>query len=132
MPASSPGRRIVAFLFVGALGFALQMGGFGCLRAAGWPLPAATACSALTAVVHNFIWHERWTWSDRGGDVATRTRRFAGYLATTGATSLVSNVVLVAFFAGLFTLPPRVALALAVVSTSVVNFLISDRLTFQP
>lgn len=131
MPAASPGRRIAAFLFVGASGFALQMGGVGWLCATGWPLPAATAASVIAAVVHNFLWHERWTWADRGGDVAVRLRRFAGYLATTGATSVLSNVLFVAVLAGSCALPPWVAVSLAVVSTSVVNFLISDRLIFQ-
>lgn len=130
MPGSSLVRRVAAFLLVGGAGFALQMGGFGWLRATGWPLPAATAVSVVAAVVHNFLWHERWTWGDRGGDIAARARRFAGYLATTGATSLLSNVLFVALFAGSCTLPPWVALSLAVVSTSAINFVISDRLIF--
>lgn len=131
MPASPFSRRVAAFIFVGAMGFALQMGGFGWLRASGWPLPAATAVSVLAAVLHNFTWHERWTWSDRRRDSSTRARRLVGYLATTGATSLAANVLFVAVYAGLCGLSPWLAVSLAVASTSVANFLISDRLIFQ-
>jgi hypothetical protein len=58
--------RWLKFNLVGGLGIAVQLavllglkGGFHLSY-----LPA-TALAVETAVVHNFLWHERYTWSDR-------------------------------------------------------------------
>ena len=59
-------RRVPAFLAVGALGFLIQIGSLALLTmAAGWPYEPATAMAVQLTVLHNFFWHERWTWRDR-------------------------------------------------------------------
>jgi putative flippase GtrA len=68
-------RRLTRFMTVGALGFAVQIAAFVILTAvAGWPWLPATIVAVELAVVHNFLWHDRWTWRDRS-DLPRRTRR---------------------------------------------------------
>ena len=60
--------RRLKFNAVGALGAAIQLGALSVLR--GWlhcGYPIATALAVEAAVLHNFVWHERWTWQDRTG-----------------------------------------------------------------
>ena len=71
-------RRVSRFLTVGAIGFVLQLGTLTLLtQAVGWPYEPATALAVALAVLHNFWWHERWTWRDRTatGPRARRTDR---------------------------------------------------------
>ena len=65
--------RVGPFMAVGALGFALQIAALALFTAAGWPLIAAIAAAVEVAILHNFCWHERWTWRDRAA-----ARRLAG------------------------------------------------------
>ena len=81
-------RRISRFVTVGAIGFVLQLGALALLtQAVRWPYEPATALAVALAVLHNFWWHERWTWRDRTatGGLAGRIAR---YYVTTGATSI--------------------------------------------
>ena len=83
------------------------------------------------AILHNFIWHERWTWADR--TVATRADRLGRLIRFNGSTALVSiggNVALMALFVGRLHLPLLAANLLAVLTLSVLNFLSADRLVF--
>ena len=59
--------RWLKFNFVGAIGIAVQMSAFALLEGAlGVYYLSATALAVETAVLHNFVWHERFTWKDRG------------------------------------------------------------------
>ena len=63
------------FVAVGWMGFAVQSLAFVVLTSAAllpW-LPAAIIAAEFS-VVHNFLWHERWTWKARraGDDPAVR------------------------------------------------------------
>jgi putative flippase GtrA len=86
-----------------------------------------------TAVVHNFIWHERYTWADRRmlrfRDVLLRLARFN---LTTGAISILGNVLLMRLMVGQAHLPPLLANLLTIAACSVLNFLVSDRVVFRP
>ena len=54
---------ISKFVIVGCLGFVLQLLTLWALTSlAGWPWLPATAAAVEVAVLHNFVWHERWTW----------------------------------------------------------------------
>ena len=57
--------RFGAFAAVGVFGFVLQITAIASLLSAGWSYLAATAAGVELAVLHNFWWHERWTWRDR-------------------------------------------------------------------
>ena len=63
-------QRWIRFNGVGALGSGLQLALVALLvRAAGVHYLWATAAGIEAAVLHNFCWHECWTWRDRRATV---------------------------------------------------------------
>ncbi|MGE5244870.1 MAG: GtrA family protein [Betaproteobacteria bacterium] len=124
--------RGTAFAVVGALGFVVQIGTVAALtRLAGWNAASATAAAVELAVLHNFLWHERWTWADRIGRGATgAVRRLARFHLANGATSMGANVLGVWAAAALFGLDPIAANVAAVVCTGALNFITLDRWVF--
>ena len=124
----SRAQRLGVFMVVGWLGFALQIAVLALLMSlAHWSWLPATAAAVELAVVHNFIWHERVTWRDRG---VAGVARFARFNVATGLTSIGGNIALMAIYVGVIDLPPIVANALAVATMSVVNFFVADRWVF--
>ena len=121
------GKRAAAFAIVGLMGLAVQLAALAALTSvAGWGYLPATVAAVEAAVLHNFIWHERWTWSDRRTDGDRAIARFARFNLTTGLTSIAGNLVLMAMFVQGLGVGPIAANALTVTSLAVVNFLISD------
>ena len=96
------------------------------------PRLIATFPAVETAVLHNFIWHERWTWIERtrlsGGGVLGRLFRF--HLAN-GLISIAGNLVLMWFFVSRLRLHYFLANLIAIGMCSLVNFFASDRLVFR-
>ena len=127
------GRRWLTFNGVGALGLALQLGVLWLLvNGLHWHYLAATAVAVETAVLHNFIWHQRVTWRTReaGGAQAVAARLWRFHLLN-GAVSLAGNVIIMAVLTGGFGLHPVLATLLAVLACSVVNFFGSEVLVFR-
>ena len=121
--------RAARFACVGLGGFAVQLLALRALSDAGVPPPLATALAVEAAIVHNFFWHERWTWKDRprlDGPLA----RFARFNGVTALVSIVGNVALTATFTGTLHLPLLAANALAVLVLGTVNFTAADRAVF--
>jgi putative flippase GtrA len=116
------------FNLVGALGMLVQFAALAALVRV-WP-GHALACSALAvemAVLHNFVWHVRYTWRDRpGGGLGQRLLRF--HLAN-GLVSVAGNVVVIAGLQAL-RVPLAVATLVAIGCCSVVNFRLGDRWAF--
>jgi len=83
------------------------------------------------AVLHNFVWHERWTWADRTGGSPGPARRLLRFNLTTGLTSIAGNLAFTALYVGQFGLAPVAANVLAVASTTLANFLVADRYVFS-
>ncbi|HMF96282.1 MAG TPA: GtrA family protein [Vicinamibacterales bacterium] len=124
-------RRPLGFLAVASGGFLIQTTIVALLtQRASIAAEVATAIGVELAVLHNFLWHERWTWGDRFDSTRSRARRFAIYQLATGATSLAVNVVFVAIAVRVFALDATTANVLAVVVMSVANYLIADRCVF--
>jgi putative flippase GtrA len=124
-------RRAAAFAIVGLMGFVLQLAVLASLTwFAGWPYLPATVAAVEASVVHNFVWHERWTWSDRRTDADPVIARFARFNLTTGLTSIAGNVALMAVLVHGLGIGPIAANALTVTTLAVVNFLISDSWVF--
>ena len=91
----------------------------------------ATMLAVEAALVHNFLWHQRWTWADRPRTSRSGTWfRLAKFNATNGAISLLGNLVLMHVFVGGLGFPVLGANLLAIGICSLVNFLASDRLVF--
>ena len=126
--------RWASFAGVGAVGFAVQLGTLTLLTAwAGLPVALATALAVELTVLHNFAWHERWTWRDRAQRAPARLAvRLARFHAATGLVSLAGNVAITVVLVEWLELPVVVASTCAVGLLGIVNFVVADRYVFQP
>ena len=88
----------------------------------------ATALAVEAAVIHNFFWHERYTWADR--ESKSRLIRFAKFNLSNGAISILGNVALMRMLVGVLGLNYFLANALSIAGCSLLNFVVSDRLVF--
>ena len=82
----------VRFNIVGTIGFAVQLVTLRTLHRAGMPVALATCLAVEAAVLHNFAWHERWTWAGR--TTGTRARRLARFHVSNGLISMAGHVAL--------------------------------------
>ena len=94
--------RWLKFNAVGGIGIGVQL-------AALWVFRSILHCDYLwatglaveTAVIHNFIWHERFTWRDRAtAGVWQSLRRLARFNTTNGFVSLAGNMVIMKLLVG--------------------------------
>ena len=89
----------------------------------------ATAVAVEAAVIHNFVWHERFTWVERESkNVAVR---FFKFNLTAGAFSIVGNILLMALFVDLVRMNYLLANLATIAACSLCNFAVSDRFVFQ-
>ena len=125
--------RWLKFNFVGLIGIGLQLAMLSLFRSAlHFDYMLATALAVEVAVIHNFLWHERFTWRDRrAGSRGQSLARFARFNATNGAVSIVGNLVIMRALVGELRMNYVVANLMAVTACSVVNFLLSDRWVFE-
>ena len=124
-------RRWLKFNLVGAVGFAVQSAAVVLLvREARLDAALAAPLAVEVAVLHNFVWHERFTWRERrDGDRVLR--RLLLFHAGNGAVSLVGNSFLIWLLVDVGRTPLIAANCAAVVLCSVVNFMIGDRMVFR-
>ena len=128
-------RRWLRFTTVGGMGIVVQLAVLAILKgllAIDYLL--ATALAVEIAVLHNFVWHERWTWSER-----TRGRRrtllllerLLRFNVTTGMVSILSNLVLMRLLVGQVHLHYLLANLLTIAICSLANFVVSELFVFQ-
>jgi putative flippase GtrA len=130
MSARRTGVRWLKFNAVGAGGIAVQLATLGLLKSMlHLDYLAATALAVEAAVVHNYFWHERFTWADR--TTGNSWVRFARFNMTTGLFSIVGNVLVMKVLVGGARLNYFVANILTIATCSIVNFLVSDRFVFK-
>ena len=92
----------------------------------------ATALAVETAVIHNFLWHERFTWKDRPSAHRLQSlARFAKFNATNGAVSIAGNLLIMRALVGQFHMNYLIANLIAVTVCSLLNFLLSDWVVFE-
>jgi putative flippase GtrA len=124
----------IKFNLVGVLGFALQSAALFVLTHAVYSISylAATAVAVELAVLNNFAWHQRWTWSDRPATTTKQTlRRLATFNLTTGLVSIAGNLILMSILVGRFRLPIIGANVVTVVTCSLISFILADRIAFN-
>jgi putative flippase GtrA len=130
MSAAGTGIRWLKFNAVGAGGIAVQLATLAFLKSAlRLDYLAATALAVEAAVVHNYLWHERFTWADRAS--RSSWERFAKFNLTTGLFSIAGNVLVMRVLVGIAHLNYFVANILTIATCSIVNFLVSDRFVFE-
>ena len=127
-PWRSIATRWLKFNLVGGMGIVVQLLMLVMLKT-GLHLHylAATALAVETAVVHNFLWHERFTWADRPGAGFVR---FCKFNLATGLFSIAGNLVLMKLLVGIGHVNYLLANGITITACSVVNFLVSDGFVF--
>jgi dolichol-phosphate mannosyltransferase len=121
-------RRAAKFAFVGAVGVLVQLAALQALTAVGVSYLWATGLAVEAAVLNNFMWHRKFTWSDRSGSDRDRLLRFH---LSNGTISIVGSLLLMQWFVGQFGMDLLIANLLTIVACSVGNFLASDRWVFH-
>jgi putative flippase GtrA len=124
--------RWLKFNAVGGIGIVVQLAALAVFRS--WlkvDYLLATGLAVEIAVIHNFLWHERYTWADRP---ATRPMqslvRLAKFNASNGAVSMLGNLGLMRLLVGELKFNYVVSNLIAIVVCSLVNFLLGDRFVF--
>jgi putative flippase GtrA len=122
-------NRWLKFNLVGGIGIGVQLAALAALKS-GFHLNylLATALAVETAVVHNFLWHEKFTWKDRRPEKFAA--RFLKFNLTTGAVSIFGNMLLMKPLVGTLGVNYLVANMLTIAACSILNFLVSDRFVF--
>ena len=124
--------RFWRFNGVGVAGFVVQLAILAlAINAGGMHYLLATAIAVEAAVLHNFLWHERWTWRDRPATGMARLERLWRFHILNGLVSLVGNLLMMRLLVGLLGMQPVVANVVAVLACALVNFTASDRLVFR-
>jgi putative flippase GtrA len=119
-------KRWLQYNLVGLIGIGVQLGTLEALaHLAHLPYLWATALAVEAAILHNFLWHERYTWSDRA---MARLARFNG---STGAISILGNVAVMRLLVGVAHLPYLPSNMLAICACGLVNFFVNDRYVFR-
>jgi putative flippase GtrA len=124
--------RWLKFNAAGLLGVGVQLGMLHLLtRTFGLNYLVASGIAVEAAVLHNFLWHEKYTWRSRT-QVASGSplRRLLHFNLSNGAVSLVGNLVLMRMFVGWLGVPVVAANLLAIALCSTLNFAIAEFFVF--
>ena len=121
--------RWLKFNAVGAAGIVVQLAALTILKSGfGVNYLVATAIAVEAAVVHNFFWHERFTWADR--KTRDRLQRLMRFNLTNGAISMVGNLAVMKLLDGELGLNYFLSNLLSITICSLLNFLVSDLFVF--
>lgn len=124
------GVRWLKFNAVGAAGIGVQLVVLAVLKS-GLHLDnlPATMLAVEAAVVHNYVWHEKFTWLDRA--TGSSLMRFAKFNLTAGLFSILGNVLLMHILVGRAGMNYFLGNMVAIAACSIVNFVISDHFVFE-
>lgn len=141
--------RWAKFNLVGAIGTVVQFAALFILKSGlHWNYLVATALAVEAAVLHNFLWHERFTWADRVPRSGNRDRsarldfirleprpgfprRLWRFHLANGAVSILGNLMMMKALVGLGHMNYVIANMIAIAVCSVGNFLISNEWVFM-
>ena len=120
--------RWLKFNLVGGIGIGVQLLMLAVLKAVlHFDYLIATALAVEVTIIHNFLWHERFTWVGCTGAGFTR---FLKFNLTTGLFSIAGNLLLMKLLAGLAHINYLLANGITITACSVLNFLVSDGFVF--
>jgi dolichol-phosphate mannosyltransferase len=124
--------RFARFNAVGALGIGVQLTVLWVLADLwGVAYLPATVAAVGAAVVHNFFWHQRWTWRDRRRRGLAALVAFTRFLGTNGVISIGGNVVVMLLLVGGGGMNSLAANAIAIAATGLLNFATTDAFVFE-
>jgi len=128
-------QRWLKFNAVGAIGILVQLASLAVLAGLlKLHYLLATALAVETAVLHNFVWHCRWTWKER-----TRGRASLGWLlgalarfhVSNGLVSMLGNLLFMRLLVGQLHLHYMAGNMVSIALCSVANFLLSEWFVFR-
>ena len=125
-------RRWFTFSTVGVIGLGVQivclwlLAGVLHLDA----LVAAVAATELT-VLHNFVWHVRWTWADRPSRSVETLRRLLRFNVSNGGVSIIGGAALMALLVRGLSVHYLIANLASVATCSLANLIVSDIWAFR-
>jgi putative flippase GtrA len=126
-------KRWLRFNLVGLLGIFAQFTALITLTHLGVSYLWATGFAVEISVLHNWIWHERYTWSDRStGGINQRLARLIKFNLSNGAISLAGNLVLMKLLFGHLHIPLLLSNLTSIIVCSLINFVLGDRFVFGP
>jgi putative flippase GtrA len=125
--------RWLRFNLVGGIGIAVQLVLLFSLKSIlHFNYLAATALAVEATVIHNFLWHERYTWADRVQlSWQNSLSRLLRFNLTNGAVSIAGNLGLMKLMVDLGHMNYLVANAVAIALCSLVNFVVSNQYVFD-
>lgn len=125
--------RWLKFNLVGGLGIAVQLAALlGLKTGIHLNYLLATALAVEIAVLHNFLWHERYTWADRIQPSWQRSPpRLLRFNLATGGVSITGNLALMKVIVSLARVNYLIANGIAIALCSLLNFLVSEAWIFK-
>ena len=124
-------QRWLKFNAAGLLGVGVQMAVLLALSRAGFDYLIATAVAVECAILHNFLWHERWSWRDRARvEPQLWLRRLVRLHVANGLISLAGNLVLMTWLVGMLGGPVLLSNLVTIVICGTANFVAGDRFVF--
>lgn len=124
-------QRWVKFNAVGAIGIVVQLAALAILRSLlHIHYLVATGLAVEAAVLHNFVWHELWTWVDRTDSRRGALWRLLRFNLSTGLVSLITNLALMRLLVGTFHIQYLIANLISIAAGSLANFFLSDWFVF--
>lgn len=122
-------QRWLKFSAVGATGIAVQLITLALLlRISGIHYLVATVLAVELSVLHNFVWHKKWTWPDRVS--GSRRALLLRFNLTNGALSIAGNLFFMWLFVGCAGMDARFANVLTISICGLANFILSDLIVF--
>jgi putative flippase GtrA len=124
--------RWLKFNVIGIVGVGVQLLFLQLLVRANIAYLTATALAVEAAVLHNFAWHQKYTWADRPTDELPEVmKRLIRFHLSNGAVSIVGNILLMRWLVGGAHVPLLVANFSAILVCSLINFVLGDRFVFR-
>jgi putative flippase GtrA len=120
------------FNAVGIVGVGVQLALLALFKSVmGWSVRLSTVAAVELTVLHNFVWHERWTWAHRKLELRQIPMRLLRFNVSNGLISIVGNVVLMELLAVRLHLHYMLANIAAILACSLLNYFVSDKLVFK-
>jgi putative flippase GtrA len=119
------------FNLVGAMGMVVQLAVLAAIgRLAAGHYLVASAVAVELAVLHNFVWHLHFTWSDRRDESAVVLQLVRFHLSN-GLVSMLGNLVVMRILVREARVPLLVANGIAILCCSIVNFRLGNDWAFS-
>ncbi len=126
-------KRWIAFNSVGAVGILVQLGVLS-LLVSKYEIHylTAVAIAVEAALLHNFLWHENWTWADRTRNSPGGIwRRLLCFHLANGGVSLAGNVLLMKTFVDFLNWNFIYANLASIASCSILNYFAGDLFVYR-